>query len=101
MTLNANSVLRFIATDGNPQSVVEAGIDDVRIWGVCPTIDCPADVNGDGDVDIDDLLAVIIGWGACPAPPATCLPDIEPPGGNGQVDVDDMLAVITGWGACQ
>ena len=31
----------------------------------CPTT-CPADTNGDGVVDIHDLLAVIDTWGACP-----------------------------------
>jgi hypothetical protein len=25
----------------------------------------PADINGDGDVDISDLLAVINAWGDC------------------------------------
>jgi hypothetical protein len=27
---------------------------------------CPADVNGSGAVDVDDLIDVILGWGACP-----------------------------------
>jgi hypothetical protein len=58
---------------------------------------CPADINNDGSVNIDDLLAVISGWGFCPPPPAACSPDINH---NGQIDIDDLLAVISGWGNC-
>jgi len=61
---------------------------------------CAPDINGNTLVDVDDLLAVINQWGACPAPPAACLADIAPAGGNGVVDVDDLLTVINGWGAC-
>jgi hypothetical protein len=52
----------------------------------------PADVNGDGEVNIDDLLAVINAWGPC-APP--CAADVD---GNGVVNIDDLLAVINNWG---
>ena len=27
---------------------------------------CPADTNRSGGVDVDDLINVILGWGACP-----------------------------------
>jgi hypothetical protein len=27
---------------------------------------CPGDTNGDGVVDVDDLVEVILGWGVCP-----------------------------------
>jgi hypothetical protein len=27
---------------------------------------CPADADGSGAVDVDDLITVILGWGACP-----------------------------------
>jgi parallel beta-helix repeat protein/predicted outer membrane repeat protein len=58
---------------------------------------CPADVNNSGTVDSDDLVAVILSWGPCPAP---CPTDIVPPGGNGSVDSDDLVAVILAWGRC-
>jgi hypothetical protein len=51
---------------------------------------CPADVTGNGMVDIDDLLAVINGWGGGAGPA-----DVT---GNGVVDIDDLLAVINSWG---
>jgi PKD repeat protein len=56
------------------------------------------DINGDGDVDVDDLLMVINAWGPCFAPPATCPADIAPSGGDGIVDVDDLLMVVNHWG---
>jgi hypothetical protein len=53
------------------------------------------DVNGDGTVDVDDLIAVILAWGNCPTPPATCPADVNQ---SGAVDVDDLIAVILNWG---
>jgi hypothetical protein len=59
----------------------------------------PGDVDIDGTVDVDDLLAVINAWGSCVDPKA-CLADISPfPEGDGQVNVDDLLVVINNWGA--
>jgi V8-like Glu-specific endopeptidase len=61
---------------------------------------CPADIvpgSGNGVVNIDDLLTVINGWGACPP---VCPADVHPPGGNGMVNIDDLLRVINSWGPC-
>lgn len=66
---------------------------------------CPADIapqpNGDGVVNVTDLLAVIGAWGGCPGgcpPPTTnCPPDITQ---NCIVNVQDLLAVIGDWGFC-
>ena len=58
---------------------------------------CPADVNNSGGVEVNDLLAVINAWGACPVPPASCPADINQ---DGLVSVSDLLAVIAAWGPC-
>ncbi|MHC5002535.1 MAG: hypothetical protein ACYTJ0_05370 [Planctomycetota bacterium] len=55
--------------------------------------DIPGDVDGDGDVDVDDLVQVILNWGACPGSP--CVGDVNE---DGTVDVDDLVAVILNWG---
>jgi hypothetical protein len=54
---------------------------------------CP-DTNGDGMVDVDDLVNVILDWGTATAPNNG---DVD---GNGLVDVDDLLMVIVSWGPC-
>jgi hypothetical protein len=61
----------------------------------CPP--CFADVDNNGNVDADDLVAVILGWGQC----SNCPPDIHPsPFGNNQVNADDLVMVILSWGPC-
>ena len=53
------------------------------------------DINGDGFVDVIDLLAVISAWGRCPAPPTVCDADVN---NDGAVNVLDLLMVINNWG---
>lgn len=59
------------------------------------TPNVPGDTNGDGVVDVDDLLNVIVAWGPCPPPPANCPADVND---DGVVNVDDLLMVIINWG---
>ncbi len=54
--------------------------------------DCPADINGDGVVDVLDLLEVLSSWGQTGVPA-----DIN---GDGWVDVLDLLEVLSTWGPC-
>ena len=49
------------------------------------------DINGDGIVNVTDLLAVMDAWGPC----MDCPADIN---GDGVVDVIDLLVVIGNWG---
>jgi hypothetical protein len=51
----------------------------------------PADINGDGLVDVQDLVAVILAWGPCPP---TCPEDVD---GDGFVAVTDLVEVILNW----
>ncbi len=54
---------------------------------------CPADVDGDGIVGIDDFLAVLGAWGPCPG----CPEDLD---ADGTVGVSDFLALLLKWGPC-
>ncbi|UCD75714.1 MAG: hypothetical protein JSV91_02130 [Phycisphaerales bacterium] len=67
-------------------------IDDIAIWGVEPTPECPCDVNGDGFVDIDDIFDVLACWGNTSGP---C--DVNE---DGIVDIDDVFAILADWGPC-
>jgi hypothetical protein len=56
---------------------------------------CPADLDGSGGVDVNDLVLVILGWGPCPTGG-----DCADVNGDGMVDVIDLVEVITNWGPC-
>ncbi len=51
------------------------------------------DLNGDGSVNVSDLLIVILDWG-CQG--AACAGDAD---GNGVTDVNDLVAVVVHWTA--
>lgn len=93
---SATTRLRWLVADGGTPSVVEAGIDNLQIDvltcdDVVPctgdanesgevnvddillvlsfygeTTDGPADIDGDGIITVNDLLAIIAAWGPCP-----------------------------------
>lgn len=51
------------------------------------------DINGDGVVDVSDLLLLLSAWGGCPS--ASCPADLN---GDGVVDVSDLLLLFANWG---
>jgi hypothetical protein len=61
--------------DGNPRRTNDPDTEGTGN-GDSPVVDigcyefqvqeCPADIDGDGDVDTSDLLALLAAWGACP-----------------------------------
>ena len=53
---------------------------------------CPADIDGDGDVDTADLLTLLGNWGNAGDG------DID---GNGIVNTADLLALLGAWGPCE
>jgi len=57
-----------------------------------PPTPCPGDVSGDDHVGVDDILAIIAGWGQ--SGPA----DADE---NGVVDANDVLLVLSAWGPCE
>ena len=64
----------------------------VYAWrGLVEPCGCASDINGDGVVGVDDVLAVLAGWGS------TGDGDVD---GSGTIDVDDLLIVIASWGVC-
>jgi hypothetical protein len=55
----------------------------------------PGDIDGDGAVTFQDLLALLGAWGPCPAPPASCPADLD---GDGIVGFSDLLSLLAHWG---
>ena len=56
--------------------------------------ECEGDVNEDGMIGVNDILAVIDSWGVCDG----CDADINQ---DGIVDVSDLLLIIGNWGPCE
>jgi hypothetical protein len=52
-----------------------------------------ADIARDGEVNADDLMEVVLDWGACPCQ-YTCDSDVDD---NNAVDTDDLIRVILDW----
>ncbi len=67
MTPTSTMKIRFVARDDAPGSIVEAAVDDVRIFRrACDSL--PGDLNGDGAVNFADLNIVLSNFGATGAP---------------------------------
>jgi len=81
---------------GNSPNQVDGDFTDGggnTIADQCPP-DCP-DINGDGYVNVTDLLAVIAAWGIdCDG----CPEDVN---NDANVNVTDLLIVIGNWGPCE
>jgi subtilisin family serine protease len=58
----------------------------------CEGIVCPEDLDGNGEVDVSDLLALLAVWGETGVPA-----DLD---GSGVVDVADLLQMLAAWGTC-
>jgi hypothetical protein len=71
--------------------IFEGGSVDGDGNGVPDECETPGDVNQDGVVDVEDLVAVILAWGAC----AGCAADLDR---SGAVDGPDLLLVVLNWG---
>ncbi len=83
--------VRFIARDLPPGSIVEAGVDDVRIIVRSCGALVGADLDGDGAVGAADLALMLGSWGPCVACPA----DLD---GDGQVGASDLALLLGSWG---
>jgi len=63
------------------------------IW-IAGEVTCPADLDEDGNVGINDFLALLAAWGPCGV---ECPADLD---GDGDVGINDFLALLAAWGSC-
>ena len=54
---------------------------------------CPGDLDGSGDVGINDFLDLLAAWGPNPGHPA----DLD---GDDVVGINDFLELLANWGPC-
>jgi hypothetical protein len=87
--------LRLDVSGGAAVAAV-VGVDDLEMITGPPPI--PGDLDGDGDVDVADLLDLLAAWGSCPQPcpfPGACPADLD---GTCAVNVSDLLMLLANWG---
>ena len=88
--------IRFDVSDLGNGSIVEAGIDGVRLKRaadpfICEEV-CPGDLNMDGVVDDGDLLIVVGDWGSNGG-----ISDLN---GDGVVEILDLIQIMNLMGDC-
>ncbi|MCP4760094.1 MAG: hypothetical protein GY894_07570 [Planctomycetes bacterium] len=83
-TAGSDYLIRIGSADGN------TGSGTVSV-NCIPSTTCDGDCNGDGEVNVDDILEMLGQFGSG----GDC--DTN---GDGIIDVDDLLAQISNWGPC-
>ena len=83
-----DNIVGLSAGGGTPQGFEE---NDLSTSDDCGDPTVPGDVNGDGIVNVSDILAVMDAWGPCDG----CSADLN---NDGIVDVVDLLEVVGNWG---
>ncbi len=80
--------LTIVGWGRNPEGNTEA-------WRATLPPPCPADLNGDGFVNVTDLVVLLASWGVCPA--TGCVADLN---GDGFVNVSDLVKLLASLGPC-
>ena len=88
--------VRFTANDGDPQSVVEAGVDAFLVKGAvyAPPPFCFGDLDGDWDIDLSDLAQLLAHYGTI-AGARYVDGDLDL---NGDVTLPDLAALLAVYG---
>ncbi len=90
--------MRFVASDVGALSIVEAAIDDFTVVTVACGDPCPTDVNGDGVINVLDLIDLLLCFGLPADSPCDAGQDVN---GDGTVNVLDLIDLLLVFGtAC-
>jgi hypothetical protein len=74
-----------------------AAVDTPGSTNVACAGSCPEDIDGDLDIDFQDLLLLLAAWSPAPGSCAGCPEDID---GDDDVDFQDLLLLLAAWGDC-
>ncbi|MCA9245303.1 MAG: hypothetical protein KDA32_15210, partial [Phycisphaerales bacterium] len=94
--LTAETRVRFVASDFGADSIVDAAIDDFRVRAfACDGALCRGDITGDRFVDLEDLAAMVAGYGHCaPDPEFRSNGDFD---GDGCFTLTDLTGLLGRW----
>jgi hypothetical protein len=92
--VDGDGIARLVSIGGGSSLVGETSI--MSLHNVDTPI-CPGDIDNNGAVNVDDLMALIGQWSNDCEAGATCTADLD---GNLTVDVDDLVMLIGLWGPC-
>ncbi len=88
------TLTRASGISNNARILVGEGLYEGQERGwVAEILTCEADTNGDGIVDVGDLINALTDWGV-----AQSSGDVT---ADGVVDVLDLLTILEGWGPCR
>ena len=91
VTLTQAFQMRVRVTDAGPDTTVEGGIDAFKISSEVCDNSCPADLNGDGDLNFFDVSAFLAAYSSMDS-----AADFD---GNGSFDFFDVSAFLNYFGA--
>lgn len=87
---------RFVASDLATGSIVEAALDDFMITVTdCEDVSCPGDLDGDLDIDLEDLAVLLANFGTT----SGADPEDGDVDGDGDVDLADLSVVLSVFGS--
>jgi len=90
--LTAQVRVRFVASDEDAGSIVEAAVDDFLVLEYyCEETECPGDLNDDGQRDQADLGILLADWGCSGG---NCPGDVDGDGDTDQADLGFFLSVF-------
>jgi ligand-binding sensor domain-containing protein len=70
-------------------STISEGVTEIVLHDEGPM----GDINGDGNVDVADLVSLVLAWGPC-SDPFDCPTDLN---GDGTTDVADLVILVLNW----
>jgi hypothetical protein len=91
--------VRIQAADYSEETIVEAGVDDMRLFTYSCEDTCPADLDKNGVVGQADLGILLADYGCTSAASGFCPGDIDGDGVSGQSDLGVLLAAW--WTVCE
>lgn len=83
-------LVQYVRISNAPDAVNTVEVDGFA--KVSPEIS--GDLNGDGNVDAEDLFLLLAAWGVC-ADPEQCPADLND---DGAVDAEDLFILLANWG---